>query len=173
MNSIHEPGSRTMSKNRLRNNTESNRIENGPSAPSAQPVASPRAPAAPLPRLRAYPASACRARHARLRFRQCPRACQRPRACRPPATRAPHAPAPARPCRLRAPAPACACSAPGRVTTLSAVSQRPAARSQRLPMLYRDPGLPQAHNTVCIAIQTCCLLQYTDFSCNIIQCIAI
>ena len=42
MNSVHEPGSRTMSKNRLRNNTESNRIENRPSASSAQPVASPR-----------------------------------------------------------------------------------------------------------------------------------
>ena len=41
MNSIHEPSSGTMSKNRLRNNTESIRIENRPSAPSAQPKASP------------------------------------------------------------------------------------------------------------------------------------
>ena len=47
MNSVHEPGSRTMSKNRLRNNTKSKRIENRPSAPSAQPKASPRAQAAP------------------------------------------------------------------------------------------------------------------------------
>ena len=46
MNSVHEPGSRTMSKNRLRNNIESNRIENRPSAPSAQPVASLRTQAA-------------------------------------------------------------------------------------------------------------------------------
>ena len=51
MNSVHEPGSRTMSKNRLRNNTESIRIENRPSAPSAQPIASPRAQAErPAPR---------------------------------------------------------------------------------------------------------------------------
>ena len=42
MNSVHEPGSRTMSKNQLRNNTKSIRIEN---KPSAQPVASPRAQA--------------------------------------------------------------------------------------------------------------------------------
>ena len=46
MNSVHEPGSRTTSKNRLRNNTESKRIENRPSAPSAQPKASLRAQAA-------------------------------------------------------------------------------------------------------------------------------
>ena len=38
MNSVHEPGSRTMSKNRLRNSTESNRAKNKLSAPSAQPI---------------------------------------------------------------------------------------------------------------------------------------
>ena len=48
MNSIHEPGSQTMSKNQLMNSTESNRVKNRPSAPSAQPIAQqhaqPRAP---------------------------------------------------------------------------------------------------------------------------------
>ena len=38
MNSVHEPGTRTMSKNRLRNNTGSNRAKNKLSAPSAQPI---------------------------------------------------------------------------------------------------------------------------------------
>ena len=52
MNSVHEPGSRTMSKNRLRNNTESIRIENRLSALSAQPKASPHAQAARLPPVR-------------------------------------------------------------------------------------------------------------------------
>ena len=50
MNSVHEPGSRTMSKNRLWNNTESIRIENRPCAPSAQPVVSPRAQSPGRPR---------------------------------------------------------------------------------------------------------------------------
>ena len=79
MNSVHEPGSRTMSKNRLRNNTESIQIENRPSAPSAQPVASPlahavracQAPTAPC-RARLPPA----ARSARLLL-PAPRACCR------------------------------------------------------------------------------------------------
>ena len=65
MNSVHEPGSRTMSKNRLRSNTESNRTKNRPSASSAQPVVSPRAQASrpasaasPVPRaLRAQPSA--------------------------------------------------------------------------------------------------------------------
>ena len=54
MNSFHEPSSQTMSKNRLRNSTESNRVEN---RSSAQPVASPHsqaarpAPSAPSTRL--------------------------------------------------------------------------------------------------------------------------
>ena len=70
MNSVHEPGSRTMSKNRLKNNTESNQTENRPSAPSAQPVASPRAPRL-LPRPARHPAPACPrhvAPHARPRL---------------------------------------------------------------------------------------------------------
>ena len=54
MNSVHEPGSRTMSKNRLRNSIESYRAKNRLSASSAQPigpVARPgRAPRAYLPR---------------------------------------------------------------------------------------------------------------------------
>ena len=37
MNSVHEPGSRTMSKNRLNNSTESNQAKDRPSALSAQP----------------------------------------------------------------------------------------------------------------------------------------
>ena len=38
MNSVHEPGSRTMSKNRLKNSTESKLGQNRLSAPSAQPA---------------------------------------------------------------------------------------------------------------------------------------
>ena len=71
-----------MSKNRLRNSTESNRVENRPSAPSAQPIASPHAqPARPSPRPRAYRLAS-------------------------PATRAPRAPAPAAAQLLRACLPA-------------------------------------------------------------------
>ena len=109
MNSAHEPGSRIMSKNRLKNNTESIRIENRPSAPSAQPVASPRAQAA--------------------------RPAPRPRACRPasPAPRAPHAPAPAaarlpRPRPTRLPA-ARRCRGP-------ACYLRAQPRAQRLPSAH-------------------------------------
>ena len=85
MNSVHEPGSRTMSKNRLSNNTESKRIEN---RPSAQPAASLRAQA-----LRpARPAVPARLPSVRL-----------PRAPRPPA----RPPAPASlPAFVRLPAPA-------------------------------------------------------------------
>ena len=100
MNSVHEPGSRTMSKDRLRNNTESIQIENRPSAPSAQPVASLRAQAAhPTPRPRAPRAQAARA--PRLPAARSPSA-----SCSPPA--APRAPASAaclclRPALARAP----------------------------------------------------------------------
>ena len=103
MNRVHEQCPKILTQE----NTESNRAKNRPSAPSAQPKARPHAQVArpgraqpalpralrPCPHLqlhptaRAYPASACRARHARLRVRPCPCACQRPRACRPPATR--------------------------------------------------------------------------------------
>ena len=117
MNSIHEPGSRTMSKNRLKNSTESNRAKNRLSAPSAQPTgpaARPGRAQACVPRA---PLACCRARapHAlapRLRATAPPRthaACWRAPAhlCRllprAPAPRAPQRPA--RPSAPRAPAP--------------------------------------------------------------------
>ena len=112
MNSVHEPDSRTMSKNRLRKNTESIRIKNRPSAPSAQPVASPRAQAARP--CRALPARRCRPAVARLRAPHAP-APHAPAACAP---RAPCLPSarPARPaCHLRSPRTPCApstCPAP-------------------------------------------------------------
>ena len=101
MNSVHEPGSRIMSKNRLRNNTESNRIENRPSASSAQPVASPRAQVVrPTPRPPAPHAPACPARSSAQRARAAP-------------ARAPHARPPARSTGALLPAaPVCAPSAP-------------------------------------------------------------
>ena len=125
MNSVHEPGSQTMSKNRLRNNTESIRIDNRPSAPSAQPIASPRTqaarpaprpraqrpgrtgPARPTPACRALPACRAPAAIASLRVRCAPRApvCPLRSAC-------PCAPTPT-PQRLRAPP--CACAPPGRI----------------------------------------------------------
>ena len=109
MNNVHEPGSRTMSKNWLRNSTESNRAKNRPSAPSAQlgPARAPRpraphAPARPLPRV-------CHAPAARLpRPRSAPAAPPQ-RACRDPAARLPRprsAPAPS--LRAQLPMPACA-----------------------------------------------------------------
>ena len=79
MNSVHEPGSQTMSKNRLMNSTESNRAKNRLSVPSAQPTG-------PATRLGRAPCRAPRA-HA-----VCAPACRlRPRACH-----APAAPLPAR-----------------------------------------------------------------------------
>ena len=140
MNSVHEPGSRTMSKNRLRNNTESIWIENRPSAPSAQPLASPRAQAA-------QPALPC-ALHALSRAPSSP-ACLSPRtpavlrvalprACRTPAARclAPHASA------------ACA----------HARALRAQLRTQRLPSLllqwlYCNTALSSplpSHNTIVV-----------------------
>ena len=149
MNSVHEPGSRTMSKNF---DSGKYQVEPGqkqaectectaqgqPARPGREPSAHPALPRAlrARPRLslrpvarapRAYPSSACRARHACL----CPRACQRPRSCRPPATRAPaptcalsRAPTHAQP---SAPAPACApstpaCARPARPTPSLALS---------------------------------------------------
>ena len=56
MNSVHEPGSRTMSKNRLRNSTESNRAKN---RLSAQPWPARARPACACCRAPAAPARAC------------------------------------------------------------------------------------------------------------------
>ena len=98
MNSVHEPGSRTTSKNRLRNNTESKRIEN---RPSAQPKASQRPAARPAPYRPPSalpPACAC----AQLKLARARAPTQRP-----PAARATPACASARaraPAALRAPA---------------------------------------------------------------------
>ena len=169
MNSVHELGSGTMSKNRLKNNTESKRIENRPSAPRVQPAASPRAkaecPAARLPR--PYSASACRALHACLRVRS------RLLACRPPATRpsacAPLPPArpstrlrllrawPCRNAQRRVAAPSCARPAPAHVIS----RPRPSTSSQY--SLYCDTNLLPTKlycNTVSSAARLP-LLQYT------------
>ena len=141
MNSVHEPGSRTMSKNRLRNNTESTRIENRPRAPSAQPVASPRSP-------RAY--------HACCHAPCLPRA-PAPAACR---LRTPRAPAPARPpaclpapqC-LRSPA-ACApqrsACAPQRSACAPSTSSRAPSRPSRAPSA-QQPGC-SCHKTICCIV---------------------
>ena len=90
MNRIHEQ----CPKIRLRKNTESNRAKNRLSAPSAQPLASPRAQAARLaPRLRACRALP-RAPHARLRPAAARLLRERPPACAP-RRRSPRARAPA------------------------------------------------------------------------------
>ena len=184
MNSVHEPGSRTMSKNRLRNNTESKWIENRPSAPSAQPKASPGAQAA-------RPARPCRA------CCRAPRAPREPRALLPPACRArvhcaPHAAAAclprARPlrsarCRVRLPhalpnahacAPACACCAP--VPPASALATRPtppvrapsACSCSHNTILYCDTLWPPAailqYNAHCKTLNF--FLQYNTVYCN-------
>ena len=85
MNRVHEPGSRTMSKNRLKNSTESKLGQNRLSAPSAQPTG----PAACPGRLTGHAPRACclcpcalRTLHARCapRARYAPRV--RPRSSR-------------------------------------------------------------------------------------------
>ena len=115
MNSDHEPGSRTMSKNRPRNSTESNWAKNRLSSPSAQPVGQQRAQVAPRP-----PSQLCPALSARVR------AC-----CRSPA---PHAPRPslprARPPRTCKRTPRACKRAPHAVPTRHA--RAPAYASQRL-----------------------------------------
>ena len=150
MNSVHEPGSQTTSKNRLRNNTESNRIENKPSAPSAQPVASPFAQAARLP----LPAGRCRA----------------------PATACP---APARPCRAPAPMrlPACLPASPSACPPARpACCRTPACApyTRPVPCLRKCSGYIAIHPCpfpclvtiqfffFCIAIQS----PYSHVSCN-------
>ena len=139
MNSIHEPGSRRMSKNRLRNRTESNRAKNRLSAMSAQPtdptVRPGRAPCRALRAPRLPAARPCRPAPARpLRpARRAPAACARmpplPRAPMPPATarpRAPHAPTPRACARASVHLPPARPTAPLR-------AQRSAQRSARLP----------------------------------------
>ena len=111
-NSIHEPGSRTMSKNRLRSSTESNRAKNRLSAPSAQPIG----PASRPSRAPCRAPAACCARPASQRLPARPARSvarpptgprdQHPNAREPPRAHAPsRAPAPARA------SPACACCA--------------------------------------------------------------
>ena len=153
MNSVHEPGSRIMSKNRLRNNTESNRIENRPSAPSTQPVASPRAQAA----------------------RPAPRPCP-PRAC---LQRAPRLPRP----KGAAAAPACAPLSLARPSAPPSPAERPArpVRPNACCLRFSWPYRGLAGH--CIAIQSsqsqytevyCDTIQtFLAFSCNTVNCIAI
>ena len=129
MNSVYEPGSRIMSKNRLKNNTESNRIENRPSAPSVEPVGS-ACPARLQRPCRAFPALLSPVRPAR------------PTAC-----------APSRPPRTRLlPSPCCI------ATQLPVLRHRQPCLLPQFSRFYCDTTLPPAapfsHNTKhCIAIQ--------------------
>ena len=144
-----------MSKNRLRNNTESNRIENRPSAPSAQPVASPRAQPALLPR-------AC------LALPRAPRSPARPRACRQLLAR------PARPTRrYRAPAARVRCAprslahvytpAPARPYCLHDCPARPARALRAQPRAQRLPSAHAlCHNTTLLY----CDRIWPSLSCN-------
>ena len=144
MNNIHEPGSRTMSKNRLRNSTESNRVKNRPSAQPTGPTARPGRAQACVPR---EPLTCCNARapHARgpCALGPCARAPCAPllRAAAPPRARVACCRAPQRPARPnapRAPAPrlrpcqrppvACAPRAPARLAA-PLRAQRPASYS--------------------------------------------
>ena len=132
MNSIHEPGSRTMSKNRFRNRTESNRAKNRLSALSAQPtgpVARPGcAPCRALgaARLPPTPKRPAPARPAPVYPAPVLPACVLPR---------PRAPAlvPTSACRLRAQlrpcSPSCALASPAAPLR----AQRSAKRSARMP----------------------------------------
>ena len=165
-----------MSKNRLRNNTESNRIENRPSEPSAQPVASPRAHVArPAPK-----PCACRSLpRAAAPYRALPRPCRAR-----PAPRAPLPPACAcaqLPLACRARSLACASViAPARARTHAAL-RAPAptpARPSAQPAVSRHGCLScdivspvSCHNTPgCIAIQPGLLQpfqpQYSAVYCN-------
>ena len=139
MTCVHEPGSRIMSKNRLRNNTESNQIEN---RPSAQPVTNLRAPPARPARL------ACRCRSPSPRARLSP---ERP------------ARAPARPARLLLPAPRAPRAPLARPECSHARLLRPAPCHDTAACLATQAALSLAtapHNTICIAIQTCCPLNF-------------
>ena len=186
MNSVYEPGSRIMSKNRLRNSTESNRVENRPSAPSAQPIASPRAQAARLaslaPRAPRAPATAaarapaCHACAPAPRARACvPRAraacCRTPvplaaaRPChllsRAPAPRAPQrrapAPVPTSACRLLAHARQCAQPAPH-----APAPHAPAPAPQRLPA-RPAPCPAQPYAQWAVALFRFCILFFFSF----------
>ena len=167
MNRVHKQSP----KNLTRENTGSKRIENGPSAPSAQPKASPGAQAAHAPRAKRLPAArptpACRGPNAclpraqrpaaRLRPTAAPRARararQRPCACRParpPARSRPHAYRPAR-CPAPQHAHARLSRAPSTHAPCRPAPVRPAPSSRlRTPAPAARPVRPSA----------CCLLKW-------------
>ena len=184
MNSVHEPGSRTMSKNRLRNSTESNRVENRPSAQSAQPVASPRAqlpgqaPAAPCRACAPLPRSP-RGPHAPL-----PPAPPAPRAYAPSACPAPARPAPsvrlrpperpARPAPQRArllPSPTPCRNTAACLTTQAALSLATVPHNTIFVLRYK---LPAAKPPTIQILQynpcpVCLFLQYNKLYCNTVS----
>ena len=131
MNWVHEQ----CPKNLTRENTESKRIENGLSAPSAQPAASSCAQAAPS---------------AQPRPGRAPRARPRPAAPRAPTARPPPRSTPTRCCRLRPSAfhpsaPAPAVPAPCTPSTHARPAQRPpACRAPCLRAQPRAQHLPSA-----------------------------
>ena len=123
MNRVHEQ----CPKNLTRENIESKRIENGPSAPSAQPAASPRPAPDRAQAVRPARARACcrgLPRHARLSLAGTPRA---------PTARLPARSTPTRCCRLRPSA--CRPSAPAPATPAPQrlLPQRPARPAARMP----------------------------------------
>ena len=180
MNSVHEPGSRTMSQNWLRNSTKSNRDKNRPSAPSAQPwlARAPRPPSQPCPacahaccRSPVAPEPACHASAPRACLPRARAAClQRarlPRATvvRLPSVRLPRAPrSPQRPAYacLRTPCAQRLSLAPCCDTVACLATQAALSPATILQVVLRRYNLascsPSSHNTVqCIAIH-CSLL---------------
>ena len=173
MNSVHEPGSRTMSKiltqEKYRVNPSRKQAKcteytalASPSAQTARPAPRPRAPRAPRAPAAARPllphARSPRAFARLLPTRPCP-ALQR-RSCRAPAL-----PAPTSAYRLRAHlraccAPTCAPRAPSLAPTCAprAPSLAPCRRCSGCIAIQHCPCLLPSHNTVCITIQTYCPL---------------
>ena len=139
MNRVHEQ----CPKNLTQENTESKRIESGPSAPSAQPPASPRTQPRPG---RAPRAPTCLARPARL-----------PPAC---ALRARALLQSARPTRARSRAPACVPSA------LPPARPACARRCLRAQHTQLPSPLSQYNFVLRYSLASCSLLQYNTLYCN-------
>ena len=141
MNSVHEPGSRTMSKNRLRNSTESNWAKNRLSAPSAQPTGLAACPGRAPCRAPCLPAA--------------PRAClPRARAAQQHSARTPSAPRTACPCRLRpracrAFAACCACPVPQRLPARSTPPHAPTCAPCAPTPNDRAPARPCRLHLLC------------------------
>ena len=175
-----------MSKNRLRNSTESNRVKNRLSAPSAQPttqqhaqVCTGRLSAPRAPRLRAQRVR-LHAHRFRLRsphVRHCAIPCAPTPACAPSASASACA-AHLRPCR--APAPMPRTCAQRRVASFLRIvlqynAQPPATFRSQYTRLYCDtvlnPPTCLSHNTIsCLAMQFFFPTNYTPLQYNLLYC---